>query len=356
MFGIKVPKLFPAFGWSTRRQFYQQVSAQIENGRALTDVLSDYRDRLLRRNRTAKAMVVDEFVKKVRNGDTLADAMGDCLTHFERGLLSVGERTGKIGAAMRYILDTKDREARIMSTLRGSMMSPVVYIVTLIITLYIIGHTVVPQLESILPVEKWKGMARLMYLLGQVATGWGSLAALILVILLIVLIWYSFPRWVGKQRDFCDKHIFPFTTYQETAGFSWLIAFMAMIRAGVPDERAIDDQAKTATQWMASRLIPIRLSLRNGCDLYEALNKTPSRFPSQDLIDEVGAYVAFPDFSEKMLSVVSTYSDNFEAKMKSMSVWVGSIISALMFIVIIIIQFGANDLSSQVSATMTRGG
>ncbi len=352
---MKFPRLFSPFGWGRRIQFYHQVSSQIDNGRALTDVLSDYQTRLARRKGNAALVeIIGGFVRHVRDGDTLVVAMDEYITNFEKGLLTAGERVGKIGEVMRYIILTRESEARIKSTLRSSMTAPAVYIVTLVVTLWVIGVNVVPQLASVLPVDKWKGTARMMYLLGQLATGWWGVIVMGVLSVIGAIVWKTLPRWTGRYRDFCDQRIFPYTIYRETVGFGWLLAFMAMIRSGMPDEGAIAEQAKVADPWLSSQLIPIRSALRDGKNLFEALSKSKSYFPSQDIIDEVGAYVAFPDFSEKMVKVVDNYSVNFENRLKRMSTFLGAGISSITFAVMIIIQLGSNQIANQVASGISR--
>lgn len=338
--------MFSKFGWSLRRAFYLQASAQIKNGLTLTGVLDDFKDRMLRRRNKGAAKVIDEISKKLRDGGKLADAMRPYVSDIEMSLLGAGEQSGNVPRSMEAIVETKDRENRIYGKLRSSMMSPAIYAVTGYLTLWFIGSKTIPQFAELVPVEKWQGWAKAMYIMGSFATGWGMFASLGSFALIAVGLAKILPRWTGDTRSAFDRTMFPFTVYREANGFTWLTAFVSMIKSGMVDTIAIEEQIKMSKPWMISQLIPIKDSLRNGENLFTAISKNKSNFPSPDLIDEIKAYAAFPDFSEKISMVVGTYTEAFEKKLMSLGAMIGAVFSGGMFFMFIVIQLGANDLSS----------
>ena len=339
--------------WGIRKQFFEQAAAQMENGLTVTALLENFRNRLARQRRRKAAALFGEINKQVRDGRTLTEAMTPYMTDIEIGLLSAGEKAGKTAQSMRFIVDTKERERRIVSKIRSSMLNPLVYMITAFIVLYIIGSSIVPQFAQIVPASRWRGTAGLMRDMGAFATGWDMPIFIAALIILVAVIWRAMPRWTGRARDFFDKKVFPFTVYKETQGVTWLIAFISMIKSGVADVSAIEDQIRTANPWLASRLVPVKASMRNGDNLFVALNNLGINFPSESLIEEIGAYVAFPDFSEKLGNVVVTYMENFEKKMTVMGQAVSALFTVGMFGMFLIIQMGANELSSMAASSVS---
>ena len=159
-------------------------------------------------------------------------------------------------------------------------------------------------------------------------------------------LFYSLPRYTGKIRDVLDRRIPPYSIYKELSGVIWLTAFISMVRSGVVNVHAIETQIKSANPWLASRLIPVRNALRNGDSLFDAIKVTGINFPSADMLEEIGAYASFPDFAAKLSVVVRAYTDKFETRMVRIGAVVSTVFTMWMFGIFLVIQLGANDLSS----------
>lgn len=339
-------------GWSARKALYQQMSAQIDNGRPMLDALEDFRGRLQRRGRKKLAAAVHRTALSIKDGKTLVVSLGPSLTPMERSVLNSGEKAGQLSQSMRLILDVRERTGRITRKVMGYFTSPVVYLITLMVALYVIGTSVNPPLAQVVPYKDWTGWAYAMYLMGAVATGPGLMITGAVIATLCAGVYFSLPKWTGAGRAFFDQHVFPYTVYRDIQGFTWLLSFTALLRAGVSDTAALEDQIKTATPWMASRLRPALSGLRDGLNLSAALRRTGYGFPSLDLIDEIGAYVSFPDFPEKIDYAAKAYSEVLERHLMVLGGMVAGVFSMGMFLAFGIITMGSNTISTLIQATM----
>ena len=338
--------------WPVRRQLYQQASSQLDNEREITQVLADFRDRLQRRGRRKAAEAAHEVYRKVLDGKPLTLALGRNLSDLERSVLDSGEAAGQLADAMRLVIDVRERTARIRRKLQASFFAPTVYLLSLYAALFVIGSYVVPQFTAIAPVDRWTGWAYAMYVLGQLAVGWiGPVIFGTLAVVAGVSVW-ALPRWAGTGRVFLDRHVFPYTAYREVTGFAWLVSFAALLRAGVPDIDAIASQIKTASPWLASRLRPVHARVKNGMDLATALRASGHGFPSADLTDEIGAYVDFPDFAQKIEVVARQYADTLERDLMLKGAVLGGIFVGLMFVAFVVLQLGANSVSSVITSSV----
>ena len=332
--------------WSVRKAFYEQASAQLENGLPMTTVLQNFQQRLVRQRKKYAAEVFETALVSVRNGASIVEALSRHLTDTESGLLEAGEKSGETSQSMQFIVETKERERRIIGKVRSSMITPLVYATSGFAVLYFIGSSVVPQFAQIVPPEKWNGSAALMRNMGEFATGFGMPIFIVALIALMFGLFYSLPRYTGKIRDVLDRRIPPYSIYKELSGVIWLTAFISMVRSGVVNVHAIETQIKSANPWLASRLIPVRNALRNGDSLFDAIKVTGINFPSADMLEEIGAYASFPDFAAKLSVVVRAYTDKFETRMVRIGAVVSTVFTMWMFGIFLVIQLGANDLSS----------
>lgn len=338
--------------WGMRKRMYRQAANQLENGRELTDVLADYRDRQLRRNRRKAANAIDQVRRLVVNGSTLASSMGSGLSDLERTLLSAGEKVGQLAQAMQQILEFREMTDRMVMGMAGSLFAPTVYSISIYAVMYVFGITIVPGFAEVAPTSKWTGNAYLMYLMGQFATGWaGAFMFGILIAYFGISIW-ALPRWTGKGRGFMDRHVFPFSTYREVAGFSWLAAFGTLSAANVDETSAIAEQMATANPWLRSRLKPIQEGIRNGLNPAAAMRLSGYDFPSADLIDEVGAYQGYPNFGEMIQIVCKQMAKTIERKLVFRGMVISALFSAILFVLMFIIQLGSNELGSLISSSL----
>ncbi len=342
----------PGLSWSTRKMLYQQLASQLDNGRPLVEAMEDFRDRLARRGRKGLAQAMREATSCLKDGKTFVQSMGPTLSPMERSVLASGEKAGQLTNSMRLVLDVRDRVTRIQRKVMSYFTAPIVYLITLLASLYVIGSSVVPPLAQVVPVSKWTGWAYGMYLMGAVATGWGMVITVSLLVVLGATVIWSLPRWTGRGRAFCDQYVFPYNVYREVQGFAWLLSFTALLRAGVPDTTALQDQLTSASPWLASRLRPVMIGLRDGLNLSAALRRTGLGFPSIGLIDEVAAYMNFPDFPEKIDNVARDYSEFLERKMMIIGGAIGGVFSMAMFMAFGVITIGANTISDLITKSV----
>lgn len=340
--------------WSARKAFYEVAITQVDNGRPLTAVIEEFRDRLVRRGRKKLAAEFNSVAARMRDGKSFAEAMGSSLEDSERSMLSTGEASGRITQSMRFTLEVSERVARVRRKLMGAMFGPAVYLLTLYAVLLIIALKVVPSFASILPPSRWIGWGAGMYDMSRIAVSPASgIVALIIIATFGVAVW-SLPRWDGPVRIWLDKAIPPYSIYRELTGLTWLLSFTALLATGVPETKALSDSARQSKAWLANRLMLIQRGLRNGADLSAAMRRAGTGFPSADLIDEISAYAAFPDFAAKVNLVAQQYSEKLEKRMTATSTLVGAVFTGLMFMAFAVIQLGANTISSQLSSMMGR--
>jgi type II secretory pathway component PulF len=346
--------------WGVRRRLYQQAAAQIENGKAITQVLEDFNERLKRRGRTRSAAIIHGIYEQLCKGDTLVVAMGGGLGDLERSILASGEEAGQLPHVMRLVVDIRERTTRMRRQLASTFFAPSVYLLAFYAVLFIIGDEVVPQFTMISSVDSWTGWAYALYAMGQVATGWTGPVVLACTLGLAAVTFRSLPRWTGMGmgltsipgRAFCDAHVFPFTACRDVAGFAWLLSFTALLRAGVPDIAALASQIETASPWLASRLRPVETGLRHGLDLAAAMRRSGLGFPSPDLIDEIGAYVGYPDFAEKIDAIARAYAVTLERELILKGLVFSIAFSLVMFSAFMVLQLGANSISSTLMSSV----
>lgn len=332
--------------WGARKKFYEATSTQLENGLGIGKVLGDYRDRLVRRGRKKAGEEVNKVFRRVQDGKTLTVALGDKLTDLERSVIDAGEKAGKLPDSMRLVLEVRQMTGDMMNALRSSFFAPTVYLIAMCVVLFIIGDFIVPQFTAAVPLSRWTGWAYVMYQMGQLAVSWKMPVIFGSLIAYGAWTYWATPRWTGAGRTWFDNKVFPFSTYRDVQGFAWMLSFGALLKAGVADTTALRGQIQTSSPWMASRLRPILRGIENGLDLPTAMRRAGHDFPSPDLIDELSAYVGFPNFPEMIEKVSRDYAVILKNQLKSRANMIAFAFSSVMFMSMVVLQLGANSIST----------
>lgn len=301
------------------------------------------------------------------SGETAANVLAPYLTDTENMVLDAGERSGDLGLAADRVLNMRKQGKQIKSALTSAMVAPVIYILTLIATMLIISKVVVPQLSGMLPPEQWAGSAKALYVSAQLVEGFGLIYLAIGLVLTWLLIKLSLPRWTGTGRILAERFFPVYTLYRDYQGTMWLTGFSSLMSAGMSDVDALGIQVRNSSPWMAERLGKLRTLLRNGYSLADALlyagigrvdKDRPERgtkfdFPSPNIVDEVGIFAGFSDFSEKMIELQHEWNKALVHKTESLVNKLGFFVQLLIFGYFFLLTIGVNQLSSQIGSAVT---
>jgi len=341
-----------AFSWKVREEFYSQIANQQSNGIAIEAILALFRQRLQRQKRISSDKIIADVARKMRDGSTLANALSEWIPQDEVFVISSGELAGKLPDALRLLIDSKRRIAKVTAALKSAAISPAVYLLAVYGLVWVIGVKVIPTLEQVLPYERSSGLVRGLFIGGRFANSWFAILPPIIAVIVIYAVLKSFPKWTGKYRIFAEQ-FFPYSYYRDIQGYTWLGSFTALFRAGVSDVEILKRQTKLASPWLKERLHSVSLRMENGKKLSEALMEKgkngmpPFGFPNPDIVEEIAVINGFPDFAEKMSLVSIQWADELESKTLARAKKYGFWMEVIMYGVIGILMMAINAMSTQ---------
>lgn len=342
-----------AFNWKVRESLYRHLSAQVGNGITIEIGLETFRSRLQRRKKISSDKIIANIGRKMRDGSTLANALGQWVPQDEVNVISSGELSGNLPRSLDLVIEAKRRIARVNSALKSSMVSPAIYLVAVYGMLWAIGRFVTPSLEQALPKEKAKGIVYGLYAAGDFANSWWALIPPVLFALLIYVIIKSLPIWIGKKRIAAES-FFPYSFYRDINGYTWLMTFTALLRAGMADVEILKRQVNQASPWLKERLSSLWSRMENGKSLPAALlekgkNGMPAfGFPNPDIVDDISSLAGFPDFPEKIAILATQWSEELEASTLARAKAFGFWMEIVMYLVMGILMIAINSMSTQI--------
>jgi hypothetical protein len=344
-----------AFGWPVREALYRHLSAQVGNGVTVETALDTFRLRLKRRKKVSSDKIIGDVARRMRDGATLATALGRWVPQDEASVISSGELSGNLPRSLDLVIEAKRRLARVNKALKTSMVSPAIYLVIVYGMVWVIGRFVTPGLQQALPKDKAQGLVAGLYAAGDFANSLWALIPPLVVVAMIVVVTRSLPKWIGRKR-LAAENFFPYSFYRDIQGYTWLMSFSALLRAGMADVEILKRQTKEATPWLKERLHALWWRMDNGASLSAALlakgrNGMPSfGFPNPDIVDDIDSMAGFADFPERIAVVAVQWADELEmttlARAKAFGFWM----EIAMYGVMGLLMVAINSMSTQMSS------
>ena len=290
-----------SFSAKVRMRTFSKLSRYLGNGVPVSFALTElykFASDDGKKKKKIDAIVIQYWSNAFRNGATLADAMKNWVPADELSIIAAGEISGNVSQALDDIIHINETKKKVKSALAG-IIYPVVLVLTTCLYLHIFGTQVVPAFASILPVEKWEGAGKLMYYLAVFVQNY-LIWTMMTILMLCLIIIFSFSRWTGELRKTFDK-IPPWSIYKTILGCGFLLSLASLMQSGVPTPEAIRIILRTANPWYRERLMAVRFRLLNGdVNLGEALYSSGYMFPSRQMIMDLRSYAALGGFDEML--------------------------------------------------------
>lgn len=345
------------FNTETRQKFYRKISSLLKNGVPAMQALEMLHSRASNggRNKSAPlAVVIESMVSVVRSGGSLASAMRPWVPTAEGMLLQAGERGGALEDAMVSACEVMDSSKRMGAAVKGGLAYPGVLIAAAVAVMFLFGVKVIPEFARVSNPQAWTGVAASMYTMSQVVQV-ATIPILGGLVGIVVLLTSLMPRLTGTIRVKCDKFI-PFSLYRIAVGSGFMISLSALVKAGVPLEKALIEMQETATPYLAERLKGAVMGLRSGVNFGEALERAGYQFPDPEIISDISIYSSLGGFDKAMEIVAREWLEkgveDIQAKAKALN----GLAMALMGGVIGFLVYGMISIQQVIASSVTGGG
>ena len=185
--------------------FTRQLATLIGAGLPLAQSL-----RTVQEQTTNKRMqeIVQEIISDVEGGKSLSDSFAKHPEAFNKvyvALVSAGETSGTMDDSLKRLAAQQEKEAAMMSKIRGAMMYPSIVLVVIILVVGFMLFTVVPQVESLYR-DLNKGLPFVTLMMIKTANFFSSLWWL--VILAMIIGGYFLAQYLKTEQGIRTKDIF----------------------------------------------------------------------------------------------------------------------------------------------------
>jgi hypothetical protein len=149
------------------------------------------------------------------------------------------------------------------------------------------------------------------------------------------------------------ESMFPYSFYRDIQGYTWLMSFSALLRAGMADVEILKRQATQSTPWLKERLKALWWRMDNGASMPAALmakgkNGMPAfGFPNPDIVDDIASMAGFSDFAERIAVLAVQWADELESSTLAKAKSFGFAMEIVMYAVMGLLMIAINSMSTQ---------
>ena len=154
----------------------------------------------------AKAMksLVEEVLASVESGKTLYDSFGqypDVFNGVYLALIRAGEASGTLDLALKRLADQEEKDAAMMSKIRGALVYPAIILVVIIAVLAFMMVMVVPQVKGLYE-DMGKELPGLTQALVGLSDFFGTFWWLVLLVVggAVAALWYAVKKTPGGRK------------------------------------------------------------------------------------------------------------------------------------------------------------
>lgn len=253
----------------------------------------------VKRNRLS-ALVFAEWREGLLAGRPLGDVLQAWAPTSHVTLVLAGERAASAEVALPKALETAAWLETTLLDLRRKLLTSfaqplLVFVMVIALFAYMMGN-VIPEFESILPRERWTGVAAYLPSLAWVVLD-GPLIVFVAggIVLSLLLRLVVLPRWKSMARVHFEP-LLPFRIYRVFAGTAFLLGLAGLISAKLPLSDALIQLQRGAAPWFQHRLALILERLRAGHALGDALWYADRNFPDLALNRQLRMVFTFREF------------------------------------------------------------
>lgn len=206
-------RLFKKVGSKDKVLFSRQLSTLINAGLPLVQSL-----RSVAQQTTSKPLkvIVNQIVIDVESGKPFSVALAKYPKVFNRvyiSLVAAGETSGTLDTGLERLADQQEKDADILSKVRGAMIYPAIVLVVMIAVVGFMIVKVLPQVQSIyagIPGVNLPILTRILLAVSHFVINYWWLTIIIIVLAIVSLSWFRKTETGKSLFDYAKMKAWPF--------------------------------------------------------------------------------------------------------------------------------------------------
>lgn len=307
------------WGVKQRQEFYHLLADFIRDGVPVYEAIGEIHERFVE-VKDARRHITQSLLDDQRgtggNVLRLGQAMGKWVPSLEALAIDAGEQGAGISEGLHMASKLSTVESRIRSSLAGELFYPLILLAMLAGFMIAVDRILLPVFEELLPRDQWSSVPTY---LGYLASASNTIITVSAAALFGTFTGFMVTkgRWIGRVRDFLDKHIAPWSIYRRMTGAIFMACFASLTKSGMPFSQVISKLSEIATPWELDHLDRMRAKFRRGMMEGDAM--------AGDLFDDeprwkIKVYGKRTNFSQTLESLSTQVADLTVARIHRVAV------------------------------------
>lgn len=229
-----------------RAEFYEDLASALDDRIDTATFLKTTAERLKKRQpRVSRVMnlILNNLV-----GEMTAQALKGVVPASERMIIAAAEQSGRLIHDLHFLAENTAQMKEMSSTIRSSLMMPLITFGIAWSNVWIVCASMMPLIKEILPGDKLKGSAEIMYYVGYLVS-YATVPLGIAAAIVAVKVYRRLPTWISHRRRKMDKY-FPLSMYRDWQGALFILSLSSLIRAGSGLKEAVGEISEVSGPWM----------------------------------------------------------------------------------------------------------
>lgn len=247
-----------SFSNTEQQGFLEDLATLINDGVPASRAI----DVISRIEKGTKQRVAKDLGERIAEGRGIADGMQGWFNSATIELIRSGEQGGTLGENIQAAASALGAKASTFSSLAASMVYPLVVIITGVIVLIYLNHSIFPQFSTIKPISEWPAVGQnLVAMANAIQRWWWLFIALIVGIISGIV--YMLHNYVGKERAFIDN-IYGLSVYRLLEAARLMETLGLLIANGVVFKKALKIMEHRASPYLGWHLKMMEIRLGKG--------------------------------------------------------------------------------------------
>ena len=357
MFGwlkrIKRYFLIIQFGLTKRIALYRELASLISSGYSQGEAIE-----VLWRLNTAEGLelksleahIFGDLRSSLRNGLSFCHAIQKWVPPSEYSMLSAmaagDDLAVNLEAFCELLLANREQQSSIIQNLGY----PVLLVILAYGMLVYFSSTIAVELNMIIPVNQWTGLAKFLYETGLALKFMIPFNIGVLVVVPI-LIRLSLIYWIGPWRNLVD-HFPIFWEYRNLTGLMFLRALSCFVASGMTVMETLNQIIPNANPYLQWRLKAVRMFMLNGDEFGEALRRKSLNWPNGRVALSLCILTQGNDYSKQMKRIAEGMIKTRNARIQKILLTIRVVLFMIVFGMISGMIWSMYDLQSQITLTL----
>lgn len=249
------------FNMKKRIRFYERLAAFIENAVRITDALEIICSRYYVA-KDPRAYILGNILYEVQQGIPYYKALEKWIPREETMIISAASNAGKEVEGLREATLLTQSSQQIKNAIYGEIAMPIVLIVMLYLMFVGFRLKMIPIMELILPLDRWKGSSAALYTISSFLTNYWFVFIAVIAVVGVVVNW-SITNFTTPIRERLDK-MPPWSIYKILASVSFMIGMSSLMRAGLPASQSLKTLNKMANPYVRNYIDKMIKNMTSG--------------------------------------------------------------------------------------------